>query len=50
MKPLQNCTSGKMVAAYQKRVDRLKAHGSTPKQHVLNNEISDDFKRVIKDN
>ncbi len=44
---IKDCTSGKMIGAYQSLIDRLKARGIHPKHH-LDNECSDDFKATIK--
>ena len=48
--PMKNRTSGKMICAYQKLIDRLKSAGITPKCHILDNECSTDFKQTIRDN
>ena len=45
--PMKNCTSGEMICAYQKLIDRLKNAGITPKRHILDNECSADFKQTI---
>ena len=45
---LRNRTSGEMVAAYQKLINRLKEAGIEPKMHILDNEISTEFKKAIK--
>jgi len=47
---MKNCTSGQMIRAYQKLIDRLKSAGITPKHHILDNECSADFKQTIRDN
>jgi len=47
---MKNCTSGQMIRAYQKLIDRLKNAGITPKRHILDNECSADFKQTIRDN
>ena len=48
--PMKNRTSGEMIHAYQKLIDRLKSAGITPKHHILDNECSADFKQTIRDN
>jgi hypothetical protein len=48
--PIKNRTSGEMIHAYQKLIDRLKNAGITPKRHILDNECSADFKQTIRDN
>ena len=47
---LRNRTSGEMVACYQSLVDRLKEGRFEPKLHILDNEISQEFKQAIKAN
>ena len=47
---MRNRTSGEMVATYQILVDRLKEGGFEPQMHILDNEISQDFKNAIKTN
>ena len=47
---LRNRTSGEMVATYQSMVDRLHERNIQPKLHVLDNEISQEFKNAIKAN
>ena len=47
---MRNRTSGEMIRAYQKLVDRMKACGVAPKHHVLDNECSREFKEAIKEN
>ena len=42
---MRNRTSGEMVATYQILVDRLKEGGFEPKMHILDNEISQEFKK-----
>jgi hypothetical protein len=49
IKAMQECTSGKMIHAYQHMVvNHLKESGMRPKHHVLNNECFGDFKLAIK--
>jgi hypothetical protein len=47
---MQNCSSGKMIQAYQKLINHLHAAGIVPKHHILNNKCSDEFKETIKCN
>ncbi len=47
---MKNCSSGKMIWAYQKLIDRLHAAGIVPKHHILDNKCSDEFKETIKCN
>jgi hypothetical protein len=47
---MKNCSSGKMIWAYQKLIDRLYAAGIVPKHHILDNECSNEFKENIKFN
>ena len=47
---MRNRQAGEMVAAYQRAVDRLKKAGIQPKMHILDNEISAEFKEAIKAN
>jgi hypothetical protein len=44
---MKNCSSGKMIRAYQQLIDRLHSTGIRPKQHILDNECSEDFKQTI---
>ena len=39
-----------MIRAYQVLINRLRAAGIAPKQHILDNECSNDFKEAIKTN
>ena len=50
VKPLRNKTSGEMVAAYQKLVDRLKEGRIEPNLHILDNKISAEYKDAISEN
>ncbi len=50
VKAMKNCTSGKMIHAYQHLIDRLKTAGIEPQRHVFNNECSADLKATIKKN
>jgi hypothetical protein len=47
---MKNRTSGKMIRAYQVLIDQLRRVGVTPKQHILDNKCSADFKATIKKN
>ena len=47
VEPLRNRTSGEMVAAYSNLVDRLEASGIKPTLHILDNEISQEYKDAI---
>ena len=42
--------SGELVRAHRVLLRRLKKAGLNPKKHVLDNEISNEFKEAIKDN
>jgi hypothetical protein len=48
--PMKNCTSGKMIQAYQCLIDRLERAGITPKHHILDNKCLEEFKATIKKN
>jgi hypothetical protein len=48
VEPMKNRTSGEMNRAYQTLINRLRAAGIAPKQHILDNECSNDFKETIK--
>ena len=50
VEPLRNRQAGEMVAAYQRAVDRMKKAGIQPKIHILDNEISAEFKNAIEAN
>ena len=50
VKPLGNRTSGEMVAAYTNLLDRLKESGIKPTLHILDNEISQEYKDAIGTN
>ena len=50
VEPMQNRTSGKMLAAYQTLVNILKKAGIEPKLHILDNECSAKFKEAIRKN
>jgi hypothetical protein len=44
---IKNRTSGEMIHAYQVLVDQLCSVGIAPKQHILDNECSNNFKEAI---
>jgi hypothetical protein len=48
--PMKNCTSGKMIQAYQCLINQLKSARITPKHHILSNECLEVFKATIKKN
>ena len=50
VEPLRNKSSGEMVGAYQKLVDRLEEGGIKPNFHILDNEISGEYRDAIKEN
>ncbi len=47
---MRNRMSGEMICAYQVLVDQLRYARIAPKQHILDNECSNDFKEAIKTN
>ena len=47
---MRNRSSGEMIRAYQVLLKKLKMAGMRPKKHVLDNEISSDFKEAIREN
>jgi hypothetical protein len=49
-KLMKNRTEGKMIAAYQKMVDRMKIAGLGLKHHWLHNKCLENFKKCIKKN
>jgi len=46
VEPMKNRTSGEMIRAYQTLINRLSSAGIAPKQHILDNECSSDFKET----
>ena len=50
VEPMKNRTSGKMIRAYQVLINQLQSAGIAPKQHILDNAFSNDFKEAIKTN
>jgi hypothetical protein len=47
---MKNQSSGEMIRAFQKLIDRLHTAGIAPKHHILNNKCSNEFKDTIKSN
>jgi hypothetical protein len=47
---MKNRTSGEMIRTYQVLVNQLHSVRIAPKQHILDNECSNDFKEAIKTN
>ena len=47
---MKNRTAGEMVRAYQAMINKLALCGIHPKHHVLDNEISEEFKLALKRN
>ena len=45
VEPMKNKTEDEMVETYQKMIDRLKTGGISPKNHILDNEISAKYKK-----
>ena len=41
-------TSGEMVKAYQKLLKKLRLAGMSPRKHVLDNEMSSEFKEAVR--
>jgi hypothetical protein len=50
VEPMKNRTSGEMIRTYQTLVERLRVAGIAPKEHILDNECSADFKAAITTN
>jgi hypothetical protein len=50
VEPMKNRTSGEMIQAYQTLINRLRSVGIAPKQHILDNQCSNDFKETVKAN
>ena len=50
VEPMRNRTAGEMIRAYQVIINRLRDAGIQPKQHILDNECSAEFKEAIKNN
>ena len=49
-KSMRNRTAGELIRAYKVLLKRLKLAGLAPKKHVLDNEISNEFKEAIVEN
>ncbi len=47
MEAMKNRTAGKMICAYQGLINRLLQAEVTPKQHILDNKCSEEFKATI---
>ncbi len=47
---MKNCTSCKMICAYQELIDQQHSAGIRPKRHILDNACSKDFKQTINKN
>ena len=47
---MKNCTEGQMIAAYQQIIKRINDAGLATKKHILDNKISAEFKKTIKEN
>ena len=50
VEPMKNRSSGEMIWAYHALISRLNSAGIFPKEHILDNECSADFKAIIKTN
>ncbi len=50
VEPMKNRSSGEMILAYQALISCLNSAGIFPKEHILGNECSADFKAIIKTN
>ena len=50
VEPMKNRSSGETIRAYQALIARLNSAGIFPKEHILDNECSTDFKAIIKTN
>jgi hypothetical protein len=48
VEPMKNRSAGEMIRAYQALINRLNESGIFPKEHILDNECSDQFKSIIK--
>ena len=47
---MKDRTSGEMLRAYQKLLKELRLSGMTPKKHVLDNKMSNEFKDAVRTN
>ena len=50
VEPMNNKTEDAMVKTNQKMIDRLKTGGIFPKEHTLDSEISEKYKKAIEKN
>ena len=50
VEPMKSRKDAEMIRAYTALISRLKRAGITPKKHVLNNEVSEKMKDIIRDN
>ena len=50
VEPMKNRTSGEMIRAYQVIINQPRSTRIAPKQHILDNECSYNFKEAIKTN
>ena len=50
VEPMKNKTEEEMVETYQTMIDRLKTGGSCLKKNILDNEISEKYKKAIEKN
>ncbi len=50
VEPMKNRTSGEIIRAYQVLINQLRSAGIAPKQQILDNKCSNDFKEAIKTN
>ena len=49
VEPLKNRTDGELIRAYEKLMGRLHRAGVQPRKHVLDNEVSESMKTLIRD-
>ena len=49
LQPMKNKSNEEMVDAYEALMKRLQRAGIVPKKHVLDNEVSETMKELIKD-
>ena len=48
--PMQNRTTGEIIRSYQTTLEHLQNENVHPKKHILDNEISEEYKQAIRDN
>ena len=48
MEPMKNCTEAQMLKAYQAIFERMKEAGLGVRKHILDNEISAEYRRSSK--